>query len=512
MTMRLRLLNSQRGFSVVETIVAAAILGTVTLGISTLFADLMRTQKSTEIDYALQGLADQLKSIISSQSSWDVSKQNNSSMSCARTLPASCPMGWNSSISLYNSEGKLFIDANNPQQGFKADGSVCNYYGTGDCVFKASLNWKIKCSNSDNCKYPDEQIDLTFNYSGRDNLNISKYAIVSASRLNLAENNSPQVVCADKNQVFIGFGQKVADGDGTNTYADGDGCVSLTAFRGKTGDRGFTGPQGPMGPMGPAGGSGYIIYSPITTNTTPTNPIITKTVPSDCASTNGVDICALAAWATRNPDALLTHAQGVLANPGAFNAAEIAFANQILNTTDPIALAYAYKSLADVRGTPIDGFAQRNDQLVQLGAAMGFTQKQVEVWDASGKSVNFDASAKGIPSYQYQGWTGTGQNLYDGLFVAADTYGAADVGNYIRDKGTTAAETVAITLGVAANDYGITDSATLRSIATAADSGQSIGLSSSEIEAAIVKYGVDAVNNFVSSGGTAEQARALLGK
>ncbi len=254
-----------KGFSILESLVAVAILGVVSSSLIALPYLLLRTQKTTATKSSLEVVSSRVLSAIANQNSWDRTKNLNSDMSCARTFPSSCSAGWTAPIGLYDSDGKVLTSLQ-AQTGFRADGSVCQTYdvGTEGCLFQASVQWAVKCTSAESCQYPDEQVSVTFRYKGTEIINLNSFNVMMMSRKNLASNQSPTASCARRGRVFIGFGQVQRDHNSMLVEsADGEGCVALDSFKGKQGPKGKQGNQGIAGPQGPAGIKG-ITLSPLT--------------------------------------------------------------------------------------------------------------------------------------------------------------------------------------------------------------------------------------------------------
>lgn len=267
--------SHQKGFSLVEGLVALGLLSAI-LGVAGTVGTLLNdTNNIDSRKAAFQTISSSLMSTVTYQTAWDVTKTKNASMNCAKTFPSSCTNGTQAIVAVYNSEGKKLTDPSNENQGFKTDGDVCYTFKTGEngCLYRAEVGWYIKCSSPESCQYPEEQISVTFKYSGKEKFNVQAFNFPPQARANLAANQSPTTSCAKNSGVFVGYGQTVYDGDGGVYASNTRGCVPLTAFRGSTGPQGPQGPQGPRGPTGSMGGPGSVYYLP--------PPVILSGGPSD---------------------------------------------------------------------------------------------------------------------------------------------------------------------------------------------------------------------------------------
>lgn len=278
---------NQRGFSIVEGLAALGILGVILAVAASVGMILNKSSQYDTRKGALEMVSSSILSTITQQKGWDLTKLNNQSMACARTFPSSCANGATAVVTLYNSEGKKITDPNNDQWGFNTSGEVCTTFKTGQagCLYRAEVRWYIKCSSAQSCQYPEEQVSLTFQYSGADKFNLESFNFPPRSRSNLAANQSPTASCAKNAMVFVGYGQTLNDGDGGVHVSDSQGCISLMAFRGPTGPVGPQGPagasgaRGPTGPQGPPGTRSYAPSTP-TTPTSPVMPPVVVTAPS----------------------------------------------------------------------------------------------------------------------------------------------------------------------------------------------------------------------------------------
>lgn len=244
--MKINIKLNRGGFSVVEDLLALGILLVAVAVAIVLSQNMLKNHSRNQVNSSLEMISSSLLGHISNQDAWDNTRLQNSVMSCVLMTPSQCPAGWEGSISLFDSRRNKILDALNEDQGFRLDGSPCVGYlrGQNQCLIRATLGWKIRCQSVESCKYPQEQFELRFAYKGTDKVDLKKYERISETRLNLSSNQSPQMVCAEKEEIFIGFGQSVKNGDSVSTVADEDGCVPLLAFKGKRGTEGVAGPAG----------------------------------------------------------------------------------------------------------------------------------------------------------------------------------------------------------------------------------------------------------------------------
>lgn len=255
---RITRLVDQKGMSLVEALVGISMIGVVAASAATLMVNVTDSHAVANDKVSLTNISSSLMNVIMNEAAWSVTKTRNSSMACSRTVPSSCASGHKSEVSLFNSEGKQLTHLNNPDWGFYSNGQPCSTYGSNGCNFKAEIHWEVKCSNTQSCLYPVEEVSIKFSYAGTRSINTALYDIHALSRSSHAMNSSPFSVCATKGMSFVGYGRSIASATGGTYTADQHGCISSLAFQGA---RGSQGPQGPRGPAGIKGKDGVAYYS-----------------------------------------------------------------------------------------------------------------------------------------------------------------------------------------------------------------------------------------------------------
>lgn len=242
----------RRGLSLLESLLALGMLSVVSVSAVALSIQLQNMNKLQGDKASLESISTFLKASIENQAAWDYTKGKNSPMSCAKTFPYSCATGAESKISLYNSEGKLLTDITKQNVGFKADGDICYTFDTGDfgCIYRAEVSWRLACSTTQSCQYPDEQVAIKFFYKGDQKINLKQFEVAFTSRINFGPNASPIVVCSRRDGFFIGYGQSAADAAGNLIGADSYGCIPRTVLSGPVGPPGGDGSPGPSGAAG----------------------------------------------------------------------------------------------------------------------------------------------------------------------------------------------------------------------------------------------------------------------
>ncbi len=169
--------KNNRGFSMLEAMIAIGVTGVVIVG-ATVIMEMQNKMQRTANTF---GWLDQLRSevivAIKKKSSWDamVADNRNPSLACLRprlTDPKAvinC-MGASGAINAITGvDQKLIMDTTNIQTGFDIKGQTCSGFGTDACLLRYTISWVARCAGGaadDGCSNPDVIISADLKYAG----------------------------------------------------------------------------------------------------------------------------------------------------------------------------------------------------------------------------------------------------------------------------------------------------------------------------------------------------------
>jgi type II secretory pathway pseudopilin PulG len=164
--------NSERGFGLIEAVIAAAILSIVALGITTLVEDMLRIQKKANTVGVINQMRTQITSAIQNGRSWELTAADltaatgNPYMACITNGTATCADATETSLNLKDSDGNEVYYARVAGKGFRYDGALCTTYPADDCPFSWDLKWVVKCVGAVTpCATPNVTVVGTLQYT-----------------------------------------------------------------------------------------------------------------------------------------------------------------------------------------------------------------------------------------------------------------------------------------------------------------------------------------------------------
>lgn len=158
---------NRKGFTLVEVLVAATIIGFMGLSMSNTILDTFFLQKQVNTVEAALIIEDNLKKTLNDTVAWTntYNATENANLFCLRTPQEfrNC-QNQAGSFALYNSSGNIVINPAN--QGYDTSARVCNNPGTGNCIFGLELNWNAVCPTAGACSDPMNRFVVQLNYLG----------------------------------------------------------------------------------------------------------------------------------------------------------------------------------------------------------------------------------------------------------------------------------------------------------------------------------------------------------
>lgn len=154
---------NQRGYSLVELLVAAGIAGAVVLGTSSIFIDSTKIETSQERQFWIAARRMEFQSMIRSPKGWEAVVTNNPGMAC---------IGAGTSCAAVSSPQPLrmpidstVLEGSSATLGMSNKGDFCNTFdatnGNGACPVGVRLSWMAICDNAQ-CLHAQPKIFASF--------------------------------------------------------------------------------------------------------------------------------------------------------------------------------------------------------------------------------------------------------------------------------------------------------------------------------------------------------------
>lgn len=151
--------NKEAGVSLIEVLIAIAVLGVIVLGSADFFVNMTREQKRLAALFQLQQIQKNLSTLVSSDSAWREIVNRNASLACLRDGASTpCQTGKAESIALFTAGGAALFDP--AAQGFGLDGEVCDL-SLSSCKIQMDLAVELVCPGEPataTCGAPDQII------------------------------------------------------------------------------------------------------------------------------------------------------------------------------------------------------------------------------------------------------------------------------------------------------------------------------------------------------------------
>jgi Tfp pilus assembly protein PilE len=168
-------LDNSLGMSLVEIMVVVVIMSLVGLGTTTLFKNIIETQRKNTVKSAMSQVRDNLKRNIQNDQAWvntvNAYPISSSSLGCLRdNIIQTAWCTHETSIANFNvrdTQNNIFYQASQATRGFTADGQNCNSFNNGAgndaCPYRYNLNIVLRCPDGNSqCRKPQMTIEATF--------------------------------------------------------------------------------------------------------------------------------------------------------------------------------------------------------------------------------------------------------------------------------------------------------------------------------------------------------------
>ena len=156
-------MGNERGFSLVEVMVAAGISAMVVLGTSSLFIDSAKMESGQERQFWIAARRMEFQGLIRSQNGWNSILANNPAMSCF-AAGTSCS-GVSASQALKLPVDAIVLDGTLSTVGMANKGDFCNAFdsvnGNSSCPVGIQLNWIALCDDA-NCLHAQPKLTIKF--------------------------------------------------------------------------------------------------------------------------------------------------------------------------------------------------------------------------------------------------------------------------------------------------------------------------------------------------------------
>ncbi len=193
MKKKLTVRKSSKGFSLVEVLIALAILTVFSLGILEMYKASLsfKTQGVTKLQ--VNQIRSKLVSCIQNNAAWaqTIAYAGNAVLNCLKNGGASCNSASNGPIQVMDAgstatgatacltnsvpgANPAFYDTFNDNHGFTKDGVLCDASVSPDCLFKPKIIWRaIPCAFGI-CPNPTSAVDISFTFfPGRNDANFA---------------------------------------------------------------------------------------------------------------------------------------------------------------------------------------------------------------------------------------------------------------------------------------------------------------------------------------------------
>lgn len=188
----LRIVLKQKGFSIIETLMAIGISSVVLLSMTDTLITTVKYSKFVDSSQQAQILKDEFKEVLTNECAIDNTIRDplNISMECLRA-GADCT-SFSGSMNLRDNANNLIVDSFTSTAGFNYAGNPCNGFdevnGNNECPFRWRFNWKPFCLEGSSCENPMIEITSTLEHKPLNNdqltqiFNFDKYSIKTLKR------------------------------------------------------------------------------------------------------------------------------------------------------------------------------------------------------------------------------------------------------------------------------------------------------------------------------------------
>lgn len=212
--------HSERGYSLVETLVASAIAVFIAVGGASLVMEASKYQAELSARAALEGVRQNILANLANEKAWRRTIQKNSLMQCLARNAYCTTNGQQNGAAIANMNFDLYeadsvppsnppkeaiVKTSDPSAGFTINGASCSGFsaaGNDACPFQYRMTWSAVCPPG-NCLAPQIKVNATLTYrpsttsSQKMNIDVSRYSISNYYLNNLSIQN-----CVPKVQVY----------------------------------------------------------------------------------------------------------------------------------------------------------------------------------------------------------------------------------------------------------------------------------------------------------------------
>ena len=177
------------GFSIIELLVAIAILSIVVLAVSALNLHMSRELSRSSTNFQIDVFRRNLLVLISDSASWTSTRLANragaafpaGNMDCL-TNGQPCT-ATNQRFAIHDGSGALFYDAIPNNNGIDRVGNTCDTYPSELCPFRYELRWSANCTPG-NCVYPQVKVtaELSVAAGGKFVINTDLHSVPATFR------------------------------------------------------------------------------------------------------------------------------------------------------------------------------------------------------------------------------------------------------------------------------------------------------------------------------------------
>lgn len=163
--------QNERGFGLVEVMVAAAIISIIALGIATLIDDMLKMQQKSNTVGVINRLKEQIIGAVQNGQSWQLTAGDadtttgNPDLDCLRNT-GTCGSGETAALNLKDATGAALYYARAANHGFTLLGTYCTTYPSVQCPFRYNLTYELTCPGAtDPCQTPDVRVRGILQYT-----------------------------------------------------------------------------------------------------------------------------------------------------------------------------------------------------------------------------------------------------------------------------------------------------------------------------------------------------------
>lgn len=149
-------MNNERGFSLVEVVIAAALLAGALMATAQLSNSLRSSSLSSSSNSQVESVRRRLIATVLNDKAWQVTVANNPDMKCLASPSVSCAANPPAPFNLFDGIKAPVSETLKATKGFTADGVECSTFdakaATKECYYRYDLTWSAICAGG--CNQP----------------------------------------------------------------------------------------------------------------------------------------------------------------------------------------------------------------------------------------------------------------------------------------------------------------------------------------------------------------------